>query len=122
MTSRRLPLALLAIGGFSLPSPAQDAPITVEQIISLENPAFNVDAVLGAGRDGKVYLASGGNSSFILRVNPDGTQKMGSLITYAAANAAANAEGWICSANGHFAHKLSLYAPTFAPAAHADDF
>ena len=50
---------LLACGFLTLAAPSQEPPIVVEQIISRENPHFNVDATLSVGRDGKVYLSSG---------------------------------------------------------------
>jgi len=46
----------------------------LEQIVSRENPAFQpLSARLTVGRDGFVYLCSGGNTSFVLRLRPDGS-------------------------------------------------
>jgi hypothetical protein len=44
--------------------------IHLDQIISRENPSFHCDAArLVVGRNGKVYLCSGGNNSFVLRLS-----------------------------------------------------
>jgi outer membrane protein assembly factor BamB len=101
---------------------AQDPSITVEQIISRENPDFSVDAPMTVGRDGRVLLASGGNRSFVLRFEPDGSGKAGGPVTYACANAASNADGILATASGHFAHKVTLYDRSFRELAHVDDF
>jgi hypothetical protein len=94
----------------------------VEQIISRENPDFSVDAPLTMGRDGRVYLASGGNHSFVLRFERDGTGRSGGPVTYACANATANAQGVTATASGHFAHKVTLYDREFKEIAHVGDF
>jgi outer membrane protein assembly factor BamB len=99
------------------------APVVLEQIISRENPAFRAEASLAAGRDGRVYLTSGsGDASYVLRLNRDGTGKRGAPVVYAAANATANRDGLIATANGHFAHKVALYEADFSSRAGADDF
>jgi hypothetical protein len=70
-------IALLVAGFFSHLAPGA----MLEQIISRENPAFNAgSARLVIGRDGMVYLCSGGNSSFVLRLTPDGKDKVGGPI------------------------------------------
>jgi outer membrane protein assembly factor BamB len=102
--------------------PAQDPPVTVEQIISRENPDFSVDAPMTVGRDGRLYLASGGNHSFVLRFDRDGAWKAGGPVTYACANATANGRGIMATASGHFAHKVTLYDPAFKEIARVDDF
>ncbi|HLY08588.1 MAG TPA: PQQ-binding-like beta-propeller repeat protein [Planctomycetota bacterium] len=102
--------------------PAPDAPVLVEQILSREHPDFSVDAPLTVGRDGRVYLASGGNHSYVLRYERDGGGKKGGPVTYACANATANAQGTIATASGHFAHKVTLYDRDFQEFAHVDDF
>src|SRR5579859_499923 len=117
-TSLALVLSALLVAG----GPTQEKPITVEQIISRENPDFSVDAPLTVGRDGRVYLASGGNRSFVLRFDPDGGAKSGGPVTYACANATANAQGILATASGHFAHKVTLYDREFRELAHVDDF
>jgi len=43
-------------------------------------------------------------------------------VTYACANATANAQGMIAAASGHFAHKVTLYDRDFREVAHVDDF
>lgn len=104
------------------PSPPQVTPVSVEQVISRENPDFSVDASLTVGRDGRIYLASGGNHSFVLRLDRDGSRKSGGPVTYACANATANGQGIIATASGHFAHKVTLYDNEFKEFAHVDDF
>ena len=89
--------------------------VTLEQIISREDPTFDCRlAAMAFGRDGMVYLASGGNNGCFMRIAPDGTQKMGSKPeAEALQNCAANADGVIATANGHFAHKVALYDKAF---------
>src|SRR5688572_27961607 len=87
----------------------QETPVTLQQIISRENPRFSADSRMTVGRDGRVYLATGGNDSYVLRFERDGSGKAGSAVTYACANAAANADGVIAVASGHFAHAVTFY-------------
>jgi outer membrane protein assembly factor BamB len=101
---------------------SQDPPVIVEQIISRENPNFSGDAPLTVGRDGRVYLASGGNNSHVLRFERDGGGKRGGPVTYACANAVANAQGIIATASGHFAHKVTLYDAAFREIGAVSDF
>jgi outer membrane protein assembly factor BamB len=97
--------------------------VELEQIVSREDPSFRCDtARLAVGRDGKVYVCSGGNNSFVLRMARDGSGKFGSLVEYAAQNATANADGIIATSNGHFAHKVTVYGPDFARRGSADEF
>lgn len=119
MTTAGRILLLLLLSPLPVP---QDAPVTVEQIISRENPDFSVEAPMTLGRDGRVYLASGGNRSFVLRFERDGTGRAGGPVTYACANATANAQGITAAASGHFAHKVTLYDRDFKELAHVDDF
>jgi outer membrane protein assembly factor BamB len=97
--------------------------VEIDQIISREDPAFHCDAArLVVGRDGKVYLCSSGNNSFVLRFARDGSDKFGGAVEYAAQNATANADGVIATANGHFAHKVTVYGPDFARRGEANEF
>ena len=97
--------------------------VTLEQIVSREDPSFNVSSArLTVGRDGMVYLCSGGNNSFVLRVSRDGKDKLGGRIVYAAHNATANADGVIASANAHFAHKVALYGKELRDLASVGEF
>jgi hypothetical protein len=121
-TTFKLALAAFLSGLLPAAAPAQEKPITVEQIISRENPDFSVDAPMTVGRDGRVYLASGGNHSFVLRLDRDGGGKSGGPVTYACANATANAQGILATASGHFAHKVTLYDRDFRELARVDDF
>src|SRR5262249_9499328 len=105
----------------SLGSPSRAAEL--EQIISRENPAFQpLSARLTVGRDGFVYLCSGGNTSFVLRLRPDGSDKVGGKVVYAAGNATANRDGVLATANAHFAHKVTLYNRDFHEQAAVADF
>jgi hypothetical protein len=98
-------------------------PVELEQIISREDPFFRCqEARLVVGRDGKVYLCSGGNRSFVLRLGLDGSGKSGGAVEYAAHSATANRDGVVATANGHFAHKVALYGPDFARGGAADEF
>ena len=69
--------------------------VTLEQVISHENPCFNCRAArLTVGRDGMVYLYNGGNpTGYVLRLSRDGQAKEGTPIPYCTTALAANAEG-----------------------------
>src|SRR5438309_4504158 len=96
---------------FGAMAPSQAAEVSLEQVISREHPSFRPSvARLTIGRDGKVYLASPGNQGgYILRLDRDGSSRYGGEAVYALGNATANASGVVASANGHFAHKVTLY-------------
>jgi outer membrane protein assembly factor BamB len=99
------------------------AEIKLEQIISREDPAFQCErARLSTGRDGRVYLASGGTPSFVLGLDRDGRGKVGATVGYALTSAAANADGVVATSNAHFAHKVALYDKTFKDVVSVDDF
>ena len=118
--SKVLPLVWMTLLTVALPAQA----VTLERIISREDPKFNCTAaVMTVGRDGNVYLSSvvnGGGS--ILRVSRDGTRKLGGDAIYSMANATANAEGVIASANSHFNHSVNLYDATFKHFAACGEF
>jgi outer membrane protein assembly factor BamB len=98
------------------------AEVKLESIISREHPSFDVrTSRLTVGRDGMVYLCSGA-SSFVLRLTASGHQRRGSPVVEAAANATANAAGIIATANGHFAHQVTLYSREFQQSAAANPF
>ncbi len=94
---------------------------TLESIISREHPSFNcATAVMSVGRDGAVYLASGGH---VLRVSRDGAQRAGgNVVANALFNATANSDGVIATANGHFEHAVNLYSRDFRSIAAYRDF
>ena len=96
----------------------------LKQIISRENPDFEpFSARLTVGRDGFVYLCSGhSDMSFVLRLRPDGREKVGGKVVYAAGNATANRDGIVATANAHFAHKITIYSRTFDQLAAVADF
>ena len=119
--SRFTPFLLLTTLASGLASPGRATEL--EQIVSRENPAFQAfSARLTVGRDGCVYLCSGGNSSFVLRLRPDGSDKVGGLVVYAAGNATANRDGVLATANAHFAHKIALYSRGFDEQTAVADF
>src|SRR5262249_58576560 len=91
---------------------------------SREHRAFNAaNARLSVGRDGMVYLPSGGSpSSYVLRLSRDGKSRFGSVVVYAAHNATANADGAVATANAHFAHKVTLYDRALKQTGAVDDF
>jgi hypothetical protein len=116
----RIILAVLLTIGFTAPNRAGE----LKQIISRENPDFEpFSARLTVGRDGFVYLCSGhSDTSFVLRLRPDGSEKIGSKVVYAAGNATANREGIVATANAHFAHKITIYGRGFDELAAVADF
>ncbi len=89
--------------------------IRIEQIVSREHPAFICrDATMTVGRDGVVYLSNQiHNGSFILKIDRDGSNKLGGLTEDAVGNATATAQGVIATANGHFARKVNFLDPHF---------
>ena len=97
---------------------------TVEQIISREDPTFICrEAAMSVGRDGMVYLASGGNNGHFIRIAPDGTNKMGGApAAEALQNCTANADGVIGTSHGHFAHQVALYDKSFKHTGAVTDF
>jgi outer membrane protein assembly factor BamB len=102
-----LPLLLGILAAWPIGSAAEER---LEQIISREDVRFNCgNAGFTIGRDGMVYLCSGGNNSFVLRMTRDGRDKFGQAIVYAAKNATANADGVVASANAHFAAQVAIY-------------
>jgi hypothetical protein len=103
--------------------PVAAGEIRLEQILSRENPAFQCErARLCVGRDGRVYLASGGTPSFVLRLDHDGRGKVGATVGYALTGAAANADGVLATSNAHFSHKVALYDENFKEVASVSDF
>ena len=66
-------------------------PVLLTQVISREHPALEgTGQRLSIGRDGKVYVASG---DYVLRLNRDGSGRLGSKVQAAMWNVAANADG-----------------------------
>jgi hypothetical protein len=113
-TVKIAPLACLWL----LAAPALSAELT--RHVSREDPLLNVPAArLAVGRDGKVYL---GSDQYVLRINRDGTGKLGGKVTYALHMTAANADGVIATANGHFSHSVNLWSPAFEPLGGVNDF
>lgn len=100
------------------------AEVVLTRVISHEDPALKPDrAQRTIGRDGRVYIASGGNDgAYILRVDRDGGNRFGGTAVYAIGNATANRDGIIASANGHFAHKIALYDRTLKSTGELADF
>jgi len=80
---------------------ADAEPVRLEQIVSREHPSFNAGpARLVVGRDGMIYLCNTViGDSFVMRLAPDGTQKIGAKVESAAENATANKDGVIVSSH-----------------------
>jgi len=109
-------LVAAALGIFASTAPAE----TVERIISREDPRYNAGAGLAAGRDGNLYLASKiQNDAYVLRVSPDGKERLGGGVVYALNRAVANAAGTIATANSHFKHSINFYDRHFRKLAHS---
>ena len=114
-------LYLLALILLVLPASA----VTLQQVISRENSAFSLtNTIMNVGKDGKVYIANpSGGTSFVMRINTDGTQKGGGVLPVESLNGvAANANGIIATANAHFARSVNLYTPSFATIASVGGF
>src|SRR5262249_48655192 len=105
---RTLPLACLTA---VLAGPAAaGAAVTVEQVISREHAAFdNRSAQLTVGRDGLVYLAGNTTQSLVLRLRRDGKDRFAAQVLWPVANATANVDGIVATANDHFSHQVHLY-------------
>jgi outer membrane protein assembly factor BamB len=118
-------ICLLGILCIWIPAPGFSADVVLEQIISREHPQFNAaQARLAAGRDGLVYLGSIGpdNTAYVVRMTRSGHDKFGGAVTYALVNVAANRDGVVATANGHFAHKVTLYDQNLKQYGEAADF
>src|SRR4051812_12964298 len=73
----------LCLLGLTQPAPA----VTLEQIVSHEDPALDIAAGrLAVGRDGKLYISHSrtrsDDNAYLLTINPDGTAKSGHHIHY----------------------------------------
>src|SRR5690349_10478882 len=122
MTIRHL---FLALAVSQLSSFALAADVVLEKVISREHPQFNAaQAGLTVGQDGLVYLGSNGpvNTAYVIRTTREGTEKFGGSVTYALAGVAANKDGILATANGHFAHKVVLLDKAFKQYAEQNDF
>ncbi len=117
-------LGLTGLFVLMLATTGRGAEVVLEQILQREHPAFHpAEARLTVGKDGKVYLASGGNAtSFILRLDRDGSNRFGGTGVYAMGNATANADGVVATANAHFAHKVTLYDQNLTLRTAVEDF
>jgi len=119
---KRIHMAMLLQAGLLLACLCCALPVwavTLQQVVSRENTEFNLTTpAMGVGRDGKVYLCNWNQNtghSYILRINANGTQKGGSVVsTEAAVGVAANANGTIATAHGHFAHCVNVYDANFS--------
>lgn len=103
----------------------QPAAVSVEQIISREDPAFNcAKARLAVGRDGMVYLANpaAGDLSYILRLTLDGQKKICCIAPESVNNVTANRDGVVACANGHFKHQVTLLGKDLVQEAAVADF
>ena len=124
--SHRFMLILLAISTILLSPFAllSAQAVTLERIISQENPSFGIaNARMSVGRDGKVYLVgTGGDPSYALKLNRDGSGKSGGYIGHAARFCTANSKGIIASVNTHLDHAVRTYQPDFKALWSQNDF
>ena len=96
------------------------AGVPIVRYVSREDPLLNVQAArLAVGRDDRVYLWSG---KYVLRVNRDGTEKLGGEVPDALTAATANSDGVIATGNGHFNHSVNLWSPKFERLGAVSDF
>lgn len=92
----------------------------LEQVVSRLDPAFDVaGSQLGIGRDGLVYLTSGGR---VLRVAKDGSGARLGQVGYAANSVTADATGLIATAEAHFPHRVAFWNKDFTPLGQVDSF
>src|SRR5581483_224266 len=120
MVMHRTCAAILALGFLASASARAE---TLERVISREHPSFAViGAKMAVGRDGLVYLCTSGKDGYVLRIGRDGSHKSGGSVGSDVANATANADGIVASANMRFEHKLTLYDPNWDIIATFDDF
>ena len=112
-TCRRRRLALLLAGGLC----CAGASLAAEKAAMDKAPKFDCKiATMTVGRDGKVYMTSlspKAPGGFLLRVDLDGRQQVGGVVTNQMANASANAQGIVATANMHFARKVTLWDAGF---------
>jgi outer membrane protein assembly factor BamB len=110
---------IIAASWISLPVPSARATALI-RYVSREDPLLNVQAArMAVGRDGRVYLRS---DKYVLRVDRDGTGKLGGEVTYALTAATANADGVIATGNAHFSHSVNLWSPGFERLGTVRDF
>jgi outer membrane protein assembly factor BamB len=124
--SRSLPPLLglaLVLGAAALmlaAGPPSAPPLVLVRHVSREDPLLNVQAArLSVGRDGRVYLWS---DKYVLRVERDGSGKLGSEVTYALTAATANARGVVATGNAHFSHSVNFWSPKFERLGAVSDF
>src|SRR5436190_1091645 len=121
----RIPIIQLSLLLFALTSLASAQEVVLRQVISREHPDFDpARAMLSVGRDEKVYLGSvgPGNTGYAIRTLLDGRERFGGSVAYALNGVAANKDGVLATANGHFAHKVTLYNSQFQQTAEVTDF
>jgi len=87
--------------------------VTVEQVISHENAAFNLmhaRSTMVVGFDGLVYI---GNSfeytGYVIRLKRDGSEKFGGQIHYAMTGIGANANSIFAVSSAHFSRRITLF-------------
>ena len=106
---------LLILAGMSSSPPARAQQPTLQQVISHENPAFDLTTdSWGVGLDDNAYLCNTSPGYYFMRVNSTGTQKNGIVIGSGGAVAVtANANGVIAVACDWFFHCVNLYDTNF---------
>jgi outer membrane protein assembly factor BamB len=106
--------------GKALPAGNKVEAVPLVRFVSREDPLLNVQtARLAVGRDGRAYLWS---DKFVLRVDRDGKDKLGSEVTYALTAATADGKGVIATSKAHFSHSVNLWSPKFEKLGAVTDF
>ena len=83
------------------------AGVTLEQMVSRENASFQgTGQRLTVGQDGKVYIISG--TAYLMRMNADGSDKMGFKIPLMARCTAVNSKGLIAVGCGHMSPAVNV--------------
>ena len=101
--------------------------MTLQQVVSRENAEFSLTtSIINVGEDGNVYLGNWDQSlgnSYVMRIGTNGSGKVGSVLnTEALTSVAANANGIIATAHGHYAHCVNIYNSNFQLLASNDSF
>ncbi len=119
---RRLLPAALAVLSAGLANAAD--PVVLEQIVSRHDPHFKIAAArMTVGRDGNVYLANGASDGgYVLRISPDGKERLGGIVGYALTGVAANRDGTMATSEAHFSHRVAFWDRGFTSLGNVPEF
>lgn len=118
-------LILLGAGWLGLAHSAMAAePVVLEQIVSRHDPHFQIAAArMTVGRDGNIYLGNGASDGgYVLRVSPDGKERLGGTVGYALTSVAAGKDGTLATAEAHFSHRVAFWGRDFSSLGNVADF